>query len=181
MQPPCTAAHCTAAHPRPSPCTRILTHIPVLDPDLPPSLTAPNLAVPQQCRSPVSTVAHLLYTRVPPCPRKSPYIYISMIRPIIAPPSFRSSNSENSPCSRSTDRNNPDTCPVYSIMPQSPRASSEVSQACHIRSPLPHYSDWLSLTQSCCRSRIQPLTERPYPRRTRSVQCHSGPHQLSSR
>ena len=68
---PSPAAPHTAAHPRPSPCTHILTRTGI--PDLPPSHAAPNRAVPQHFRSPVSTVAHLLYRRVYPCPRKSPY------------------------------------------------------------------------------------------------------------
>ena len=71
---PSPAAPHTAAHPRPSPCTRILTHV----------IRIPNTAslaystqdkpvtVPSRYYIwSVSEIARLLYTRVPPCPRKS--------------------------------------------------------------------------------------------------------------
>ena len=50
----------------------------------------------------------------------SSQVPVSMIRPILVPPSFRSSNSENSPCSQSNDRRNPATRPVYGITPEVP-------------------------------------------------------------
>jgi hypothetical protein len=70
---PSPAAPHTVAHSRPSPCTRIHTHV-SRTPDV---ASRPYIAqvMPasrrsQYCNKPVSEI-HLLYTRVPPCPRKS--------------------------------------------------------------------------------------------------------------
>ena len=70
---PSPAAPHTVTHSRPNPCTRIHTHVP-RTPDV---ASRPYIAqvMPasrrsQYCNKPVSEI-HLLYTRVPPCPRKS--------------------------------------------------------------------------------------------------------------
>jgi len=73
VKQPSPAAPHIVAHSRPSPCTRIHTHVP-RTPDV---ASRPYIAqvMPASRRSqysnkPVSEI-HLLYTRVPPCPRKS--------------------------------------------------------------------------------------------------------------
>ena len=71
---PSPAAPHTAAHPRPSPCTRILTHV-IRIPNtvsLAYSTQDKPVSVPSRYYIwSVSEIARLLYTRVPPCPRKS--------------------------------------------------------------------------------------------------------------
>ena len=71
---PSPAAPHTAAHPRPSPCTRILTHV-IRTPDsASPAYSTQNKPATVPSRyyiRPVSKIARLLYTRAPPCPRKS--------------------------------------------------------------------------------------------------------------
>ena len=70
---PSPAAPHTVTHSRPSPCTRIHTHVP-RTPDVASRSYSiqvkPVLRRSQYCNKPVSEI-HLLYTRVPPCPRKS--------------------------------------------------------------------------------------------------------------
>ena len=70
---PSPAAPHTVAHSRPSPCTRIHTHV-SRTPDV---ASRPYIAqvMPasrrsQYCNKPVAEI-HPLYTRIPPCPRKS--------------------------------------------------------------------------------------------------------------
>ena len=70
-QPGPAAPH-AAAHPRPSPCTRIHTHVlrtPDVAPDRIIAQVMPALRS-RYCNKPVSET-QLLYTRAPPCPRKS--------------------------------------------------------------------------------------------------------------
>ena len=72
-QPSPAATH-TAAHPRPSPCTRILTHVIRTPNSASPAYSTQNKPVTVPSRyyiRPVSEIARLLYTRAPPCSRKS--------------------------------------------------------------------------------------------------------------
>ena len=164
-QPPCTAAHCTAAHPRPSPCTHILTR--TSTPDLPPRIQHPVV----QCHSSTAALFPRLLTSC-----TDAYLHV-----LASPRVHDTSHLDTAILSQQQLREQPLLTKYRSQQPchpsrvryyaRSPRASNEVS--CHFRNPLPRYSDWLSLALSCRRSRMHLLTERPYPRRTRSVQCRS--------
>ena len=71
---PSPAAPHTAAHPRPSPCTRILTHVIRIPNTVSLAYSTQDKPVTVPSRYyiwSVSEIARLLYTRVPPCPRKS--------------------------------------------------------------------------------------------------------------
>ena len=71
---PSPAAPHTAAHPRPSPCTRIHTHVIHTPDSASPAYSTQVMPVSVPSRyyiRPVSEIARLLYTRAPPCPRKS--------------------------------------------------------------------------------------------------------------
>ena len=88
---PSPAAPHTAAHPRPSPCTCILTHVIRIPNTVSLAYSTQDKPVTVPSRYyiwSVSEIARLLYTRVPPCPRKSS----CPVCPIL-PPSFRSGNS----------------------------------------------------------------------------------------